>query len=161
MRALTPVEAAVMVAVLGSVFATALPAFVRNLHASKLVEPVDGLNRIATRATALAAGRPMANAYPDSVGPTPAEVPAGTTVTDPPGTWDNPTWRLLDFSWNVPHAFSFSFESRNTPDVSSFVARSHGDLDGDGSLSSFEISGSMRQIGEPSIGPLDMSREIE
>jgi len=160
-RALTPVEAAVAVAVLGSVLATALPAFVRNLHASELVEPVDGLNRIATRATALAASRPVLQAYPESVGAAPADVPAGTRVTDPPGTWDHPSWRLLDFSWSVPHAFSFAFESKNAPDISSFIARSHGDLDGDGSLSTFEISGDMRAAGEPSIGPLDMSREIE
>jgi hypothetical protein len=160
-RALTPVEAAVAVAVVGSVLATALPAFVRNLHASELVEPIDGLNRIATRATALAAARPIANAYPESVGPTPAEVPGGTRALDPPGTWDHPTWRSLDFAWTVPHAFSFSFDSQNTSDRSSFTTIAHGDLDGDGSLSTFQISGAVAAAGEPQIGPLEISREIE
>ncbi|HMR79722.1 MAG TPA: hypothetical protein PKD61_31660, partial [Polyangiaceae bacterium] len=56
MRSLSPVEAAAIVAVLGSVLATALPSFVRNLQASRMVEPIDGLSRIASRATALAAG---------------------------------------------------------------------------------------------------------
>src|SRR5688500_7305952 len=101
MRSLTPLEAAVLVAIAGSVLATALPAFVKNLHASELVEPVDGLARIATRATALAASRPAATAYPDSVERTPAEVPAATRVADPPGTWDHPTWRHLDFGFSV------------------------------------------------------------
>jgi hypothetical protein len=160
-RALTPVEAAVAVAVLGSVLATALPAFIRNLHASELVEPIDGLGRIATRATALAASHPTELAYPDSVPLTPADVPAGTRVQDPPGTWDHPTWRLLDFSFSVPHSFSFEFDSKNAPDVSVFLAKAHGDLDGDGSLSSFEISGETRTGGEPTIGQLDMYREIE
>ena len=161
MRPLSPVEAAVAVAVLGSVLATALPAFIKNLHASELVEPIDGLNRIATRATALAASRSMESAYPESVGLTPAQVPAGARATDPPGTWDHPTWRLLDFSMTVPHSFSFAFDSKNAADVSVFLAKAHGDLDGDGSLSTFEISGETRSAGEPTVGQMDIYREIE
>ncbi|MBK7581859.1 MAG: hypothetical protein IPI67_16825 [Myxococcales bacterium] len=161
MRSLTPVEAAVAVAVAASVLATALPAFVRNLHASKLVEPIDGLNRIATRATAMAAARPAASAYPESVSLTPALVPAGTRVTDPPGTWEHPTWRLLDFGFTVPHSFSFAFESGGSTEQSSFYARALGDLDGDGSTSEFSISGASRAGGEPTVSAMDMYREIE
>lgn len=160
-RSLTPLEAAVAVAVAGSVLATALPSFVRNLHASKLVEPVEGLNRIATRAMALAAGRPVASAYPESVGLTPAHVPAGVRVTDPPGTWDHSTWRLLDFGFTVPHSFSFAFESGGDLDHARFRARALGDLDGDGSTSEFAISGEVRAGGEPSTSAMDMYREIE
>jgi hypothetical protein len=160
-RSLTPVEAAVAVAILGSVLATALPSFVRNLHASALVEPIDGLGRIATRATALAASRPIENAYPGTVGLTPATVPAGQRATDPPGTWDHATWRELGFSQTVPHAFSFEFESKNAPDISTFRAIARGDLDGDGSLSTFEIGGHVSAGGEPTVGALDMSREVE
>lgn len=149
------------VAVVGSVLATALPAFVRNLHASELVEPIDGLNRLASRASALAASRPLVEAYPESVPLTPAVVPAGSRVLDPPGTWDHPTWRLLDFQFDVPHSYSFSFESKNGQDVASFVARANGDLDGDGSLSEFEIRGETRAGGTPTVGPMEMSREVE
>lgn len=161
MRSLTPVEAAVAVAILGSVLATALPSFVRNLHASALVEPIDGLGRIATRATALAASRPTENAYPGSVGLTPATVPAGQRVADAPATWDHPTWRELGFGFTVPHSFSFLFDSKNAPDLSTFRAVAHGDLDGDGSLSTFEIGGEVHAGGEPTTGALDMFREVE
>lgn len=161
MRSLTPIEAAVAVAVAGAVLATALPAFIQNLHASKLVEPVDGLNRIATRATALAAARAVAAAYPESVGLTPAQVPAGARVTDPPGTWDHPTWRLLDFGFTVPHCFSFAFESGGSPEHAAFRARAAGDLDGDGSTSELAISGEVKAGGEPVIFPMDMYREVE
>ena len=161
MRPLSPVEAAVAVAIASSVLATALPAFVRNLRASELVEPIDGLGRLAMRATALAASHPTESAYPESAPLTPAQVPAGVRVQDPPGTWDHPSWRLLDFSFTVPHSFSFGFDSKNAPDVSVFLARAQGDLDGDGSLSHFEISGETRTGGEPSIGRLEMYREIE
>jgi hypothetical protein len=160
-RSLTALEAAVAVAVGGSLLATMLPAFVRNLHASELVEPIDGLNRIASRASAIAASRPVASAYPESVALTPTQVPAGSRVTDPPGTWDDATWRLLDFSFTVPHSFSFEFESKNAPDISVFTAKAHGDLDGDGSTSEFLIGGEVRAGGEPSVGPMDMYREIE
>lgn len=161
MRSLTPVEAAAVVAIAGSLLATALPAFVRNLHASRLVEPMDGLNKIATRATALAAGRPADKAYPESVGLTPAQVPKGVEVKDPPGTWDKPTWRQLDFGFKVPHRYSFAFQSHDAPGKASFRAVAHGDLDGDGVLSTFEISGTSRDGSEPVTSPMDMYREVE
>jgi len=160
-RSLTPVEAAAVVAIAGSLLATALPAFVRNLHASRLVEPMDGLNRIATRATVLAAGRPAEKAYPKSVGLTPASVPRGERVKDPPGTWNKPTWRLLEFGFKLPHSYSFAFESHNAPGSASFRALAHGDLDGDGVLSTFEISGRSKDGSEPTTSPLDMHREVE
>lgn len=161
MRSLTPVEAAIFVAVAGSLLATALPAFVRNLHASRMVEPIDGLNRIATRATALAAGRAAHAAYPASVGLTPESVPRGERVTDPPGTWEHPSWRELEFSWSVPHSYSFAFESDNAPGFATFSARAHGDLDGDGITSTFELSGESRDGSQPVVGPMEVTREVE
>jgi hypothetical protein len=161
MRSLTPVEAAVAVAIAGSVLAAALPAFVKNLHASRLVEPVDGVSRIAARATALAHGRSLEEAFPESVPRTPERVPRGERVTDPPGTWEHPTWRALEFAWTVPHSFSFAFESKNTPAHATFRASAHGDLDGDGVLSTFEISGMLKPQAEPHTEPMVVSREVE
>ncbi|MCC6901931.1 MAG: hypothetical protein IT377_23370 [Polyangiaceae bacterium] len=161
MRTITPLEAAVAVAVAGAVLATALPAFVRNLHASKLVEPIDGLNRIASRASALAAGRPVASAYPESVGLTPPQIPAGVRVMDPPGTWDHPTWRALEFGFTVPHSFSFTFESGGSDAHAAFRSVARGDLDGDGSTSEFSVSGQFPAGGLPTITPLEIHREVE
>ena len=161
MRSLTPLEAAVFVAVAGSLLATALPSFVRNLHASRLVEPIDGLNRIATRATALAVGRAAHAAYPESVPLTPENVPRGERVTDPPGTWDHASWRELEFSWTVPHSYSFEFSSQNAPGHATFRARAHGDLDGDGVLSTFELAGESRDGAEPVVAPMEITREVE
>lgn len=174
MRSLTPVEAAFAIAIGGSVLATTVPAFVKNVHASRLAEPLDGLNRIAARATVLAAGRTLESAYPESVGLTPAEVPRGRRVTDPEGTWSHPTWLRLNFSIEGPHSYSFVFDSQNAAasdeearerglrrDRATFVARAHGDLDGDGSLSTFEISGETREGAEPRILPMVVRREVE
>jgi hypothetical protein len=158
---LSPVEAAAGIAIIGSLLAVGVPEFVRNLHASRLAEPLEGLNRIAARATALAASRPAEVAYPPTVGLTPEEVPRGEPVTDPPGTWDHPTWRLLDFGWTVPHSFSFAFESANAKGKGSFHARAEGDLDGDGVHSIFELKGESVDGAEPVVFPVESYREIE
>jgi hypothetical protein len=161
MRALTPVEAAIGASLLGCVLAATVPTFVKNLHASRLAEPVDGLNRIAGRATLLAAGRRAEHAYPETVGLTPEEVPRGGRVEDPPDTWNHKTWRALAFEISVPHSFSFAFDSENQPGEARFVARAHGDLDGDGQLSTFSISGSSKDGGEPVVNPLEVDREVD
>ncbi len=158
---MTPLQAAIAVALGGGVLAVAVPTFVDNLRASRLAEPMDGLGRIAASATALAAGVPAVLAYPESVGLTPETVPQGERVVDPPGTWDHPTWRRLGFAWDVEHAFAFEFESRSEDGAAHFEARAFGDLDGDGIKSRFEIAGETRDEGEPIIYPIRIHREVE
>jgi hypothetical protein len=161
MRALTPLELAVAVSLGGTVAATMIPTFLRNVHASRLSEPVDGLRRIAAHATLRASGLPTESAYPESAPFTPAVTPRAELVLDPVGTWDAPTWRALDFSFDAPHAYSFSFESSNAEARSTFTAHARGDLDGDGVTSSFTISGSVDRGGEPTVQPLEIYREVE
>jgi len=161
MRSMSAVEVMLIAAVGGAVLCATVPAFIRNLRASRMAEPMDGLQKIATRASALAAGRPMVLAYPPSVGMTPSRVPAGTNQVDAEGTWDNPTWRQLDFSFTTAHAFAFEFDSQCANDQSAFVATAHGDLDGDGQLSTFEIRGSIKAGGNPEMGSVDVWREVE
>ena len=161
MRALTPLELAVAVSLTGTVAATMIPTFLRNVHASRLSEPVEGLKRIAAHATLRAAGLPSESAYPDSAPFTPAVTPRGELVLDAPGTWDTPTWRTLDFAFDAPHAYSFAFESSNSDSRSTFTARARGDLDGDGVTSSFSISGSVDRGAEPKLQPLEINREVE
>jgi len=156
-RGMTAVELAVSFAIGGSLVAVAVPAFLRNLHASKLVEPVDGLTAIAEGATAYAKTHDLAHAYPGSAPLTPSAVPRGTREVDPPGAWEQPTWKTLSFraaEEGVPHAFAFAFDSTNGAMRSSFVATAHGDLDGDGLTSTFEMRGHEDQAaGVPVVDP--------
>jgi hypothetical protein len=62
---------------------------------------------------------------------------------------------------DVPHAYSYAFESKNGPERSSFEATARGDLDGDGSTSTFVITGDFSRDGAPRVGPLSMHREVE
>jgi hypothetical protein len=156
-----PLTLAIAIALGGTVAATMVPTFLRNVHASRLAEPLDGLKRIAAHATERAATLPPENAYPESSDYTPAVTPRGELVQDPPGTWDTPTWRALDFGFDSPHAYAFSFESKNDPARATFTARARGDLDGDGVTSDFSLSGSVERGAEPKTRPLEMYREVE
>jgi hypothetical protein len=162
-RGLTAVEIAIGVAIAGSVLAVAVPAFVRELHASRLAEPVQGLQRIGAAAVAHAEGRPTQQAFPPSAPLTPSAPPKGTPAADPPGSWDTPTWTALGFrpsAEGVPHAFAFRFDAELSPARSAFFARAHGDLDGDGALSTFEISGGAL-AGQPAVVAPGMYVEAE
>lgn len=161
MRPLTFLETAVLGSVVASTLCVAVPAFIRNVHASRLVEPMEGLERITARSLALSLGRPTETAFPPSAPLTPASVPRGEMVVDPPGTWSHPTWRELDFGFDTPHAFSFAYESKNGPEESTFRAVAHGDLDGDGSLSTFAVSGGVRRGEAPYSHPIEIHREVE
>jgi hypothetical protein len=153
-RRLTPVEIAIGVALLGSVCAVAVPAFVRDLHASHFVEPTEGLTRIGEAAVAYA---DLNNGkFPDSAPLTPPVPPRGKKEADPPGAWDTPAWKALGFRpvpEGVPHAYSFSFESTRAGEGAAFVAQARGDLDGDGILSTFEIRGYAKHGEKAAVAP--------
>jgi hypothetical protein len=145
MRSISALEAAVGVALVGSVLAVAIPAFVRNLSASRLTEATHGLTRIGERAIAGAAGKPCPDAFPDSAPLTPAVAPRGKPAVDPePDPWQHPTWTALGFRPSAPgvaHSFAFAFDRTLKPPRAAFVASAHGDLDGNGTTSTFELRG--------------------
>jgi len=164
-RGLTAVEAAVVFAIVGSLLAVAVPAFVRELHASRFVEPVEGLQKIGAGALTFAENKPAAGAFPASAPLTPASIPRGTREVDPPGVWEHPTWKALGFRptpEGVPHAFSFGFDVTPGSPRSSFVAHAHADLDGDGVRSTFELRGHAQDGEPPALGPgMYVESEVE
>jgi hypothetical protein len=152
-----PIELAIAFALTGSVLAVAIPSFVREVHASRLVEPIDGLQRIGASAISYARVQPVIRAFPPGAPMTPAVPPRGRCQADAPDAWDNPTWRALDFRpvpIGRPHCFAFAFDSSLSPTRSTFRAHAHGDLDGDGIASAFQISGQASE-GDPRGPTLD------
>jgi type II secretory pathway pseudopilin PulG len=143
-RRFSPVEMAVAFALVGSVLAVAVPTFVREVHASRLVEPVDGLQRLGAAAVAYGHSHPVAQGFPASAPLTPGPPPRGRCEADAAGAWDHPTWQALDFRpvpEGAPHCFAFQLDTSLSPAVSTFRADAHGDLDGDGIQSTFEVTG--------------------
>src|ERR1017187_3270829 len=146
-RPVAPLELAIAFALGGSLLAIAVPTFLREVHASRLVEPVDGLQRLGASAVAYAQERtstPGAPAFPPSAPLTPGAPPRGHCDVDPPNAWETPTWVALGFRPvppGVPHCFSFAFDSVPSAAKATFRAHAHGDLDGDGVSSTFEVTG--------------------
>jgi hypothetical protein len=150
-RGVAPLEAALGFAIVGSVLAVAIPAFVRDLHASRFSEATEGLAAIGEGAVLYAAPLPVDRAFPPSAPLTPPHPARGGRAFDMPGLWQTPTWMALHFppprrsgrafAEDEAHSFAFVFESTSGPHRSTFVARAHGDLDGDGTMSTFEIRG--------------------
>jgi len=161
MRSLSVFQVAVLVACLGSLGVIAVPAFLQNLHASRLAEPIDGLGHIGQMATFLAAGAPAALAYPPSAPRSPDQVPAGERVTDAARVWQHPTWRRLEFSIEGPHYYSFEFASQVAGPTATFFATAYGDLDGDGQLSRLRLAGERKDGEHPRLYPVSIEREVE
>lgn len=162
-RSWSALELSAAFAVGGSLLAVAVPAFFRNLSASKLSEPIEGLDRLVTSAVVYADGRPQEISFPPSAPLTPAQVPRGVRALDPPESWEHLTWRSLDFRFEEPHAFAFQFDSElDASKTMRFVVTAHGDLDGDGALSTFEVRGE-RVPGEPArvLPGMFVDREVE
>jgi hypothetical protein len=157
----SPIQFALAFSLGSSAVVVAVPAFLRDFHASRLAEPLEGLGAIAARASAIGAGLPVGRAFPAGAPLTPARVPGATPLLDPPGTWDHASWRLLDFRIDEAHLFSFQFDSQNGPERATFVASAYGDQDADGTLAEFSVTGEMRQGGDPLIYPVEIYREVE
>jgi hypothetical protein len=160
-RSYTALELAVAFALIASFLCVAIPSFVRDLHFSYMVEPVDGVHRMAKSALAFSATQaqttsaalpegvtapPPSALLPGTAPLTPPDVPRGVLREDPNGTWDHPTWKTLSFRASrqgEPHAYSFAFDNQGTR----FSAVSRGDLDGDGVQSLFEVQGTVASVG--------------
>ena len=160
-RGIGAVQVALGISLLSSLLCIFVPEFVRNLHASKLTEALDGLSSISGSAAMLAASVPPEIAFPESAPRTPRDVPAGRRVTDAPGTWQHPTWRTLGFRVEGPHCFSFAFESKSAEGSAYFLASAFGDLDGDGELSRLSVFGDVKGTDAPLVYPVQMEREVE
>lgn len=155
MRGVTALEAAIAFAILGTIAVVGVPAFVHELHASKQVEATSGVQTLAEKTVAYAQDKPIAAAFPPSAPLTPASVPKGVRVVDPEGAWDHPTWKAIGFrpfADGSPHAYAFELDTSLGQARSTFRAIAHGDLDGDGTLSTFEVRGTSDASG-PRVEP--------
>ncbi len=162
-RSWNALELSAAFAIGGSLVAVAVPAFVRNLSASKLSEPIEGLDRLMRAAVSYAEARPQELSFPPSAPLTPSAVPRARRETDPPDTWEHLTWKSLQFKVDHPHAFAFEFRSDvDSTRTARFTVSAYGDLDGDGVLSTFEVRGE-RTPGQPAraLPGMFVDREVE
>jgi prepilin-type N-terminal cleavage/methylation domain-containing protein len=147
----TLIELMVSVVVLGILGSVALPAYVKYMRRARSSEAVDKLAYLFRMSSSYFTGAQGARdarattvidaQFPAAAPLTPAMVPVGSRVIDPPGAWDTPTWNALAFSLGEPHFYSYQYDSSGTGTDSRFTARAVGDLDGDLTRSTFERAG--------------------
>lgn len=143
---------------LGVVAAVAIPAFMKNVKKAKSSEARMNLKKLYDGAFAQYG---YAHELPASTGVTP---PLGDCCKSKDGTcapdatlWGTPAWKALRFSVDDPYRYSYEFKS----DKSSFVARAYGDLNCDGTYSTFEMKGNIAADRTITTKGLVVDRELE
>jgi hypothetical protein len=127
------------VAALGTLASVAVPAFLDSLKKTKTPSSVRELNRLSANAKKIYA---ETGAFPKGMAPL---TPATTCCVGPKGrcVWSDadkaqPVWQALDFV-QEPGLFQYSYASDGT----SFNATAVGDLDCDGTMITYTLSGTI------------------
>ncbi|MCA9527051.1 MAG: hypothetical protein KC549_12235, partial [Myxococcales bacterium] len=137
----------------GVLAAVAIPAFLKYIRRAKSSEARMEVRRLGMAAMAYYA---EFGKLPEPAPPTPAEIPCGSGDRKPaaPDLWAHPAWQALSFATPDHPRYQYSFVTSPT----GFTARALGDLDCDGVLSTFEVSGEVRD-GELSLTPGIQTRD--
>ena len=154
-RGFTLVELMIVVAIAGILASVATPALMKYIRKSKTTEAVTNVRRMyeSGRAYLLEESSsrgvivPLERQFPESQALTPAAsccASTGDKCVPVAADWQTPTWQALRFAMEDPHYYRYQFESTGSasPGVGSrFTARALGDLDCDGTFSTFEMVG--------------------
>ena len=76
-----------------------------------------------------------------------------------PSLWSQPPWSDLTFTVDHPHYYSYQYKPAG--DGQSFTALAFGDLDCDGSYSTFSLTGTIGADGATSIGQVSRDNPLE
>ena len=83
-----------------------------------------------------------------SAGPTPAQVPCGSRPHKPdPALWKTSEWKAIGFSIDKPFRYRYQVITSGKGPKAAFTIRVNGDLDCDGTYSTFELQGAIDKHG--------------
>jgi hypothetical protein len=96
---------------------------------------------------------------PPSARAIPQVVPKGTVYQSTSAEWSTPGWKDIHFVITEPQYYQYEFET--SKDGKSVIVRAHGDLDGNGKSSLFEMTVSIDKQGQVKISELKAKDEDE
>ena len=161
----TLVELMIVVAIIGVLAALAIYGVSRYLKHSKTAEATRSLGSIEQGSKSkfqldtdsLGGGSgPFLHVFCSTATITPATVPAGakvavTTTAGSTTDYNQDGWKCLKFAMSEPQFYAYSYTS-NGPSTGGtaalYTAIANGDLDGNGQLSTFTLSGKGSDTGE-------------
>lgn len=154
-KGFTLIELMIVVAIIGILAAVAIPAFMKYIRRSKTAEATMNIRKLFDSSVSYfneeiadRAGLIHPSQFPGTVG---ATVPAaagdlcvgGNSKKYNPvvGAWSAATWQALNFAVDDPFLFRYGYDSAGVQALSTFTARANGDLNCDGTESTFERIG--------------------
>ena len=158
--------------VVGILAAVAIPAFIKYTRKAKTVEATEALDKIKAGAKAYfqadhydRQGNLKKKTFPPGntgwVPRRPCCKQAGEKCQRNAKTWAREPWKSLYFSLSEAHSYQYRYTSRGQDKKATFTVEARGDLDCDGTYSSFKIIGTVDpEFGVNAVGPI-ISNEME
>ena len=150
----TLIELMIVVAIIGILAATALPAFMKYVRRSKTTEAMMNIRKMYDSSVAYyaaehtdASGHVLPKQFPTSQGPNPSKgaccTNAGKKCKPSNPLWTSATWKSLNFSVDDPFYYSYQYTSGGTDKTSTFLVDAYGDLNCNNVYSTYERKGSV------------------
>jgi prepilin-type N-terminal cleavage/methylation domain-containing protein len=155
----TLIELMISIAIIGLLSAAAIPTMVKYIARAKTGEARTFIQKIYVGAriyyleerTKAGQIEPTPKQFPVTEPLTPAATCCalgGAKCAPRAAYWKTPTWQGLGFSVDDPHYYQYGFTSSGVSLASKFTADAIGDLDCDGKLSTYSMSGEVNTTGE-------------
>lgn len=145
----TLIEIMIVVAIIGIIAAIAIPSYMRYLRRSKTLEASMNVRKLFDSSVAYFAaehadssGNIVSKQFPDAQAATPAAASCcgqpGDKCPPNPALWKTPTWKALQFAEDDPFYYWYTYNSSGVDTASTANIDANGDLDCDGTYSTFE-----------------------
>jgi len=144
----------IVVAIIGILAAVAIPAFMKYIRRSKTTEASMNVRKMFDSSVsyfeaehANRSGEIIARQFPTSASNIlnccDNSIGTGGKCKPNPALWTAATWQALNFSVDDPFYYGYDYASSGTDAGAKFTAGAYGDLDCDGTRSTYERIGSV------------------